>query len=335
MTDTPIMDFRLKLEIELKEKAGGINGITIADAYGDPTQGLDMEAHIVKTYKNEPTASTLKIYNLSIDTYNLIYEKANAFRLSCARGRDADYVPFYTGFPMRSKKIEKNTVLTSNEGFMAQDANASRAGQNDLETEITLMNYGFAQLTKSYQEDVTVDMVIQDCINAIGMPKGNVDKNIQEVISNSILRKGFTVRGDVQKTLSMLGNRYGFNWNTNDMKLNMYDKNRNDIKTYGILLTPDNSSVPERQDDIFKARTKTIQQQSKKKTTKGVKANTIQKISQGFAIKTQLLPFLAVGSTCFLKDFGISGADGSKYIYKIEHTVNNTGLDAFSVIYCT
>ena len=334
MADTPIMDFRLKLEIELKDKTDSAKGITIADVYGDPTQGLDIEAKITKSYTNEPTASTIKIYNLSTETYNLIYEKANAFRLSCARGRDTDYVPFYTGFPIRTVKSGKDTILTSNQGFMAQDANAGRSGQNDIETEITLMNYGFAQLIKSYQDSVTVDMVIQDCINAIGMPKGNIDKNIEEVIKNEKLPKGFTIRGEVQKTLTMLGNRYGFNWNTNDMKLNMYDKNRNDYKPYGILLTPDNSATPERQDDKFKARTKTIQKASKKKGIKGIKETTIQKFSQGFAIKTQLLPHLACGSSCFLSGFGLSGAEGSKYIYKIEHIVNNTGLDAFSVIYC-
>lgn len=334
MSDRPIMDFRLKLEIELKEKSDSVKGITIADVYGDPTKGLDMEAHIVKSYTNSPTASTIKIYNLASDTYNLIYEKANAFRLSCARGEEASYVPFYTGFPIRAVKTGKETILTSNKGFMAQDANAGRAGQNDLETEITLMNYGFAQLSKSYQDNVTVDFVIQDCINAIGLPKGNIDKNLEEIIKNTILPKGYTIRGDVQKTLTQLGNRCGFNWNTNDMKLNMYSKNRDDIKTYGILLTPENSSTPERQDDKFKARTKTIQKANKKKGIKGSKAIKIEKQEQGFKIKTQLLPHLAIGSTCFLQDFGLSGAEGSKYIYKLEHFANNTGLEAYTLIYC-
>ena len=124
------MDFRLKLEIELSEKSESTRGITIADKYGDISYGLDMEAHIIKSFYNTPKASTLKIYNLSSETYNLIYEKANAFRLSCARGEQADYVPFYTGFPLRASKVGKETVLTSNKGFMAQDANAGRAGQN-------------------------------------------------------------------------------------------------------------------------------------------------------------------------------------------------------------
>ena len=332
MTVKPILDFRLKLEIELKDQN---EGITIADVYGDNTKGLDMSFAIEKSYKNEPDESVLTIYNLSTDTYNTILEKANAFRLYCARGENAEYIPFYTGFPMRSIKVAKETVLTSNEGFMAQDANAGRAGQNDLETIIKLRNYGFAQLFKSYQDNVTVDLVIQDCINALGLPKGNIDKNIEEIIKNITVQKGFTIHGDVQKTLTMLGNRCGFNWNTNDMKLNLYDKNRSDIKTYGILLTPDNSSTPERQDDKFKARTKTIQKASKKKGIKGIKATKIEKEEKGFKIKTALLPHLAVGSTCYLhEDFGISGATGDKYIYRIKLVGSNTGTEGYTEIYC-
>ena len=331
MTTKPIMDFRLKLEIELKDSP---TGIIIEDVYADNTKGLDMDFDIDKSFTTEPTASTIKIYNLSTSTYNLIYEKANAFRLSCARGENVDYVPFYTGFPIRAVKSGKDTILTSNTGFMAQDANAGRAGQNDLETTITLMNYGFAQLDKSYQSDVTVDFVIQDCINALGLPKGNIDKNIQDALKNTILRKGFSIRGDVSKTLTMLGNRCGFNWNTNDMKLNMYDKKQKDIKTYGILLTPDNSSTPERQDDTFQARTKTIQKASKKKGIKGVKATNIVKQNNGFKIKTQLLPHLQCGATCYLKDFGLAEAEGNKYIYRIRHVGSNTGTECYSEIYC-
>ena len=327
----PVLDFRLKLEIELKDTK---NGIIIQDVYGDPTKGLDMSAHIVKTDDNKPNASTLKIYNLSTDIYNTIYEQANAFRLSCARGENEDYVAFYTGFPVRSLKVAKETVLTSNEGFMKQDANAGRAGQNDLETTITLMNYGVATLYKSYQSEVSANLVLEDCMKALGLPKGNVDKVIQKRLDGVYYRAGHTIRGLVADELTRMGNQIGFRWNTNDMTLNLYDKYRSDIKTYGIKLTPDNSATPERQDDKFKVRTQTIQKASKKKGIKGVKATTINKASQGFKIRTQLLPHLQVGATCFLEDFGISGAEGNKYIYRIEHEVNNTGLSAYTEIYC-
>ena len=331
---SPIMDFRLKLEIELKNPSEEMRGITIEDVYGDPTKGLDMSAHIIKTDDNKPNASILKIYNLSTDIYNTIYEQANAFRLSCARGEGADYVAFYTGFPVRATKNAKDTVQTSSQGFMAQDANAGRAGQNDLETTITLMNYGVAKLYKSYQTQVSANLVLQDCMSALGLPKGNIDKNIQKRLDGVYYNAGHTIRGLVADELTRMGNQVGFKWNTNDMKLNLYDKYRADIKTYGIKLTPDNSATPERTNDQFKAREQVIDNATPEKDTTGVKATIKEKTMQGFKIRTQLLPHLQCGSTCFLEGFGITGAEGNKYIYKIEHTVNNTGLDCYSEVYC-
>ena len=334
MATKPVLDFRLKLEVELRNKTDEIRGVTIEDVYGDNSKGLDIDFNIEKSFETKPTKSTITLYNISSDLYNLIYKEANAFRLFCARGERADYVPFYTGFPVKTVKAAKQTVLTSNEGFMAQDANAGRRGQNDLETTINLMNYGFAKLNKSYQSEVNVDFVIQDCINALGLPKGNIDKILQSRLYNTLLPKGYTSRGDVAITLNDLGNRCGFTWNTNDMQLNLYDKGFQDIKTYGILLTPYNSSTPERQDDKFQARTKTIQKASKKKGIKGIKETTIEKFDQGFKITTQLLPHLMVGSTCFLRDFGMADAEGNKYIYRLRHVGSNTGTNCYTEIYC-
>ena len=326
----PIMDFRLKLEIGFKDSN---KGIIIADEYGDITKGLDMSFDVLKSYESKPQASKITIYNLSTKTYNDIYEQADAFRLSCARGENAEYVPFYTGYPIRATQAAKQTILTSNQGFMAQDANAGRRGQNDLETEITLMNYGFAEIFKSYQSTVTAELVLNDCISALGLPKGNIDNNILENLKSTTFRTGITIRGDIDKVLNALGNVCGFNWNTNDMTFNIYDKSLKDIKTYGIELNPENSATPERQDDKIKSRVKTLQKASKKKGIKGVKAITTEKISQGFMVRTQLLPHLQCGATCRM-NFEMSDAKGDKYIYKIRHHGDNVGTECYSDIYC-
>lgn len=329
----PIMDFRLKLEIEIDNKSEDLGGITIADEYGNPNKGLDMECHIVKSNQNKPENSTIKIYNLASSTYNEIYQHATAFRLSCARG-DTDYVPFYTGFPIRATTVAKKTILTSNEGFMKQDANAGRAGQNDLETEITLMNYGIAKLYKSYRTSVSKLVVLEDCMAALGLPKGNWDKAVLDRLQYAEYKEGHNVRGLVSEELTQMGKMYNFTWNTNDMKLNLYDKGHEPDKTFGIKLTPQNSAMPERQDDKFKARQKVIQRANKKKGITGIKATWVEVTKQGFKIRTQLLPHLQVGATCFLEDFGIAGAEGNMYIYRLEHTANNTGLEAYTDIYC-
>ncbi len=325
MASQPVMDFRLKLEIDLKDSK---TGIVIEDEYANPYKGLDIDFEIVKSYEPTPQASTITIYNMSIDTYNLIYQKAEAFRLSCARGKDKDYIPFYVGYPIRATKVSKGTILTANQGFMAQDANAGRRGQNDLETTITLMSYGFAQLFKSYRTSVSTEIVINDCIEAFGLPKGNMDK-----LQHIMLPAGYSIRGDVAKTLDNLGNRLGFYWNVNDMQFNIYDVKRSQYKTYGITLNGNNSSTPERQDDVFKGHTKTIQKASKKKGIKGVKASWVEVQRQGFKINTQLLAYLQCGSTCYC-DFDMADVKGEKYIYKIRHVGSNTGVNCYSEIYC-
>ena len=317
----PDLDFRLKLEIDCGE---GKSDIIIADEYGNLSKGLDMDFHIVKSFEPKPKESKLTIYNLNIDTYNKIYQNANAFRLSCARGKDVDYTPFYTGYPVRSVRVAKQTVLTSNQGFMSQDANAGRRGQSDLETEISLMSYGFGKLYKSYREPVSTEIIINDCIEAMGLPKGNIDE-----IEHRTMKAGYTIRGNVSTTLDELGKLLGFYWNNNDMQFNLYDKTCNTYKPYGIILNGNNSATPERQDDKF----------SKKKTTKtkasqaSVKDYKISRLKQGFMIETMLLPFLQVGSTCRL-DFPMADAQGDKYIYKIIHKGNNYGTQAVTQVFC-
>lgn len=330
---TPVLDFRLKLEIEIDNPSDKMKGITIEDEYGDPTKGLDMECHIIKSDSTKPENSTIKIYNLSKDIYNEIYSHAKAFRLSCARG-DEGYTAFYTGFPIRATAVAKKTVMTSNEGFMKQDANAGRGGENDLETEITLMNYGIAEMYKSYREKVSALIIIKDCMSALGLPKGYWSEDVIDRLQNITFCAGHAVRGQVAKELNLIGNMANFTWNTNDMKLNLYDKAKVPEKTFGIRLTPQNSATPERQNDTFKARTKVIRRASKRKGITGIKAQWVEVEKQGFKIRTQLLPFLQVGATCYLSDFNMAGAEGNMYVYKVEHTANNTGLDCYTDVYC-
>lgn len=325
ITYRPDLDFRLQLEIDCGE---GNQDIIIADEYGNPSKGLDMDFHIVKTFESEPQESKITIYNLNTETYNKIYKDATGFRLSCARGKEMQYTPFYTGFPLKMVKLPKQTVLTSNRGFMEQEPTAGRRGQNDLETTISLTSYGIARLYKSYREDVSSEVIINDCIEAMGLPKGNFDP-----IEHQIIGAGFVIDGNVQKALDILGERLGFYWNTNDMQFNLYDKTCSNYKTYGIILTPENSATPERQDDKFKKDTKVLQRANKKQGKEGVKEYTISRVKQGFMIETMLLPFLQVGSTCRL-DFPMADAQGDKYIYKIIHSGNNYGTQATTQVFC-
>lgn len=298
--------FRLRLDIAMPERDGGV-GIRISDDLENPEKGLDMDFHIIKTTELKPIESTIIIYNLSPKTYNLIYDYASEhpteFSLYCAFS-DEDYSLIYRGYPTKSTQHAKQTVLTSNKGFMEQDANAGRRGQNDLETEITLQNYGFATLDKTYRKPINTEIILNDCILALGVPKGEMDTINHKNIN------GYCAKGNVYNTLNYLSQLLGIDFVINNGTFCAYDKTRKDIKKYGIYLHSGNSSIPERQDD------------------------KIDKTRNGYMIETRLLPSLQVGNTvkCFFK---YGDCQGLKYVYKLEHIGSNyAGGQMITKVYC-
>ena len=310
----PDLRFRLRLDIAMPNNPNG-TGIRISDDLTDSQKGLDMDFHIIKSTETKPTESTIVIYNLSTSTYNKIYQYGEEFTLSCAFS-DEDYSVMYRGYPKKATQHSKQTVLTSNKGFMEQDANAGRRGQNDLETEITLINYGIGTLNKTYRKPVNTEQILNDCILALRMPKGEMDEIKHKDIN------GYRSTGSVYKTLNYLGQLLGMDFTINTGRFCAYDKNRKDIKKYGVYLHSGNSNIPERQDDKFKITG------SKKKGYKQEYQNN------GYMIETRLLPFLQVGSTVMC-DFKFQDCQGLKYVYKLEHIGSNyAGTNMVTKVYC-
>lgn len=308
------LNFRLRLDIAMPDSPNH-KGIRISDDLDDLQKGLDMDFHIVKSMETKPEESTIVIYNLTSQTYDKIYKYGKEFTLSCAFS-DEDYTVMYRGYPCTQTQHKKETVLTSNEGFMAQDANAGRRGQNDLETEIKLINYGIAQLNKTYRKPVNTETILNDCISAIGMPKGEMDKITHKTIN------GYRAKGNVYNTLNYLGQLLGFSFSINSGCFCAYNKKYSDIKKYGIYLHSANSAIPEKQSDEFRI------VGSKKKGYK-------QEYNRmGYMIETRLLPFLQVGSTVMC-DFKFQDCKGLKYVYKLEHIGSNyAGGQMVTKVYC-
>ena len=311
--------FRLRLDIAMPDRD---KGIRISDDLTNPEKGLDMDFHIVKTTETKPVESKITIYNLTATTYDLIYQYGKEFTLSCAFS-DEDYAIMYRGYPQKSVQHAKQTILTSNQGFMAQDANAGRRGQNDLETEITLINYGFATLDKTYRKPVNTELILNDCIQAFGVPKGEMDKIEHKNIN------GYCAKGNVYNTLNYLGQLLGVDFVINNGSFCAYSKKRDDIKKYGIFLHSGNSAIPEKQDDKF------LYHAGRKGTKKKpAKAATTEYIKNGYMIETRLLPFLQVGSTVQC-DFKLRDCKGLKYVYKLEHIGSNyAGGSMVTRVYC-
>lgn len=331
----PDLNFRLRLDI------GGAN-IRIADKlitneetgqfYVDRESGLDMDFEIVKSLDKTPNESRITIWNLSDSTYKKIADEADAFELYGAWSND-EYALMFRGYPQKAVKKAKGTILTTNKGFLKQDANASRRGQNDIETVLTLLDgkfeYEDAFLSKTYydpeRQGISTELLLKDCIETLGVPIGTMAE-----IKHIKLMGGMTYR---DKTVKILKNL--------EQQLNFKSAIINGIfytftdgipeQPYGIKLNSGNSSTPERQNDKFITKTKTIVRANKKKGVEGVKQTNVVKTENGFKIETKLLPFLNPGITCYC-DFG-DILTGNKSIYKVKHIGNNYGTNARTEVY--
>lgn len=316
----PDLNFRLRLDI------GGAN-IRIADNlkedketvrfWVDRESGLDMDFDIVKTDDGAPNESTITIWNLSENTYTNIMNNADAFELYAAWSND-EYALMFRGYPLKALKKAKGTILTSNQGFLKQDANAGRRGQNDLETVITLIDglaeYKDARMDKTYYGTVSTETILKDCVETFGIPVGTIAEiNHKDIMGRQYREKSVNVLNGLARLL-------GFKWKIINGMFYIFTQEEPE-EVYGITLNSDNSSTPERQNDKFTT-----------KKNKETKQSTIEKTYNGYMIKTRLLPFLNPGTWAFC-DYG-TRLQGTKYIYKVRHRGNNYGTVAETEIYC-
>lgn len=316
----PDLNFRLRLDI------GGAN-IRIADNlkedketvrfWVDRESGLDMDFDIVKTDDGAPNESTITIWNLSENTYTNIMNNADAFELYAAWSND-EYALMFRGYPLKALKKAKGTILTSNQGFLKQDANAGRRGQNDLETVITLIDglaeYRDARMDKTYYGTVSTETILKDCVETFGIPVGTIAEiNHKDIMGRQYREKSVNVLNGLARLL-------GFKWKIINGMFYIFTQEEPE-EVYGITLNSDNSSTPERQNDKFTT-----------KKNKETKQSTIEKTYNGYMIKTRLLPFLNPGTWAFC-DYG-TRLQGTKYIYKVRHRGNNYGTVAETEIYC-
>lgn len=318
------LNFRLRLDI------GGAN-IRIEDKlvktdsgfWIDPECGLDMDFDIEKSWDETPNKSTITIYNITNDTYNRIYENANAFELYGAMGDD-EYSLMFRGYPDKQLKRAKQTLITSNEGFMKQDYRASFAGQNDLPTVLELLDFGGGVINKYYPNTISSKVVFDDVIASMDLKKGNIASDIQFKPL-----KNFTARGKSAAIMNYLAQLNGFQWTVMNGLFEAYTGEVPD-QPYGILLDSYNSSTPERQDDKFQTKQEVLQKANKKKGVQAKKKIEILKTEKGYMIETQLLPFLNPGVFAYC-DFGI--LQGTKFIYKVKHVGNNYGVNCSTKVW--
>lgn len=318
------LNFRLRLDIaganlRIEDKIVESNG----QWYVNPESGLDIDFDIVKSWDKTPNESTITIYNLNSETYNKISQEATAFELYGAKSND-EFALMFRGYPDIQIKRAKKTLITSNEGFMKQDYRASFRGQNDIPTVLTLIdgktNYEDGTINKVYYGEVSTELIFNDVIESMGLLRGNIAKDITfKTIKN------YSARGKSTTIMDYIASINGFKWTVMNGLFEAYTGEK-PSQPYGIILDGYNSSTPERQEDKFKTTNKNLKSKNKKKGAE----YKIEKIERGYMIETTLIPFLNPGYFVFC-DFDI--LQGVKFIYKVQHTGNNYGVNCSTKIW--
>lgn len=311
----PDLNFRLRLDIaganiRIQDKL--ITDEETGRFYVDRESGLDIDFEIVKTDDNIPNESTITIWNLSDSTYQNIVQNGTAVELYAAWSND-EYALMFRGYPLSTVKKSKSSTQTSSQGFLKQDYNAGRKGQNDIPTVLSLVDgkaqYEAATINKTYKNSISTEVIIKDLIESFGVPVGVIDEIEHQTLDSYI------AYGKTAKEMNYFAKRLGFKWSITNGVFYLYN-GKTPQNLYGIKLNGDNSGTPERQNEQFKV--------TNLKTGK-------TEIKNAYMISTKLMPFLNPMTYCEC-NFGQS-LQGVKYIYKVRHKGNNYGTSAESGVY--
>lgn len=297
---TQDLNFRLRLDIQFDNRVQSMipvvqttNGISIRDSVDDKSQGLDMDFEIERTDGSEPSKATIKIWNLSKNTFNQIANHANAFELYFARGKD-DWGLLFRGTPYFTTAEDAIGGNNTSRGFLKKDD--SNGGDNDKVTIINLLDslhaFESATMSKSYQGTISTKTIIQDCVTAMGIQLG--DEVSYPHINN------YVARGNCAKVLNEICGKIGCKHIIENGVLHLYTDNP---KVYGFQFNGDNSSTPqpEQEDDLML-----------------------------YHFTTQLLPNLRAGQYC-LCDF--QTLNGTREIYKVVLVGNNYGTAGIAEVW--
>ena len=292
---TQDLSFRLRLDIQFDKTIQSTipllgllqttSGMSIRDSKDDPSQGLDIDFEIERTSGAEPSIATLRIWNLSNNTFNQIANHGNVFELYFSRGND-DWGLLFRGTPYFSTQEGGSGGNNTSRGFLKKDD--AVGGENDVATIIQLLDslhsFGSATISKSYQGTVSTKTIIQDCVTAMGIQLG--DEVSYPQINN------YVARGKCAKVLNEICGKIGCKHIIENGVLHLYTDSP---KVYGFLFNGDNSSKPQReQEDNL----------------------------QLYHFTTQLLPNLRAGQSCMCN---FATLEGKREIYKVVLTGNNYG----------
>jgi len=235
---------------------------------GFKIDGLKISFHIEKTDSSEPNKATIKIYNLTQDTSSKVTVADNHIQLR-AGYKDETIAAIFFGTVVEGKRYKEGENYITE--LQVQDGRAAVMG-------------GYVSI--SYTKDVAAATVVDDILNAIGLPC----KGQENIPSGENYPSGFAHIGMATDALRKVLNRFELSYTVQNEMLYILKKGEAADKT-GLRLTPESGLL-------------TIPQPISDKTSED---NSEAEAKNGWKFSTMLLPELLPGAACKVEASTYSG----------------------------
>lgn len=235
---------------------------------GFKIDGLKISFHIEKTDSSEPNKSTIKIYNLTQETSSKVTVADNHIQLR-AGYKDETVAAIFFGTVVEGRRYKEGEDFITE--LKVQDGRSAVMG-------------GYISI--SYAKDVAVTTVVEDILNAIGLPYKGQDN----IPSGENYPSGFVYDGMATNALKKVLDRFSLSYTIQNEMLYILIKGQAADQT-GLRLTPNTGLL-------------TIPQPISDKTTDD---DSEADAKSGWKFSAMLFPELLPGAACNVEASTFSG----------------------------
>jgi hypothetical protein len=235
---------------------------------GFKIDGLKISFHIEKTDSSEPNKSTIKIYNLTQETSSKVTVADNHIQLR-AGYKDETIAAIFFGTVVEGKRYKEGEDYITE--LKVQDGRA-----------VVMSSY----VSISYTKDVAATTVVEDILNAIGLPHKGEDN----IPSGENYPSGFVYTGMATNALRKVLERFDLSYTIQNEMLYILKEGQPADKT-GLRLTPETGLL-------------TIPQPISDKTSED---DSEAEAKSGWKFSAMLFPELLPGAACKVEASTFSG----------------------------
>lgn len=190
---------------------------------------------IERSARSAPNTATIHLHNLSRESQSLVEEAAEALVVIEAGYRE-ERTQIFRGAVLRARAGRESPARSARDGIeVVTTVEASDAG----------VEYRRARIARSYQPGVSVSTVLRDCVEALGLGRGN----LAEVEAFAALDGGQTsypegtvLAGQASRELTRILRSYGLTWSAQHGAVQVARRGRA-LQAQAVRLSPSTGLV--------------------------------------------------------------------------------------------